>query len=110
MSLDIWLYYPSATTEGTDATVIDLNITHNLTPMWRLAGCYDALYMSVDREARTISPALEEAVRRMKVDPAAYVALNPPNGWGSYEDALPWLERLLVACKAHPSAIVGVSK
>jgi len=35
---------------------------------------------------------------------------DAPNGWGRYESFVPWIERYLEACKAHPEATIEVSR
>jgi hypothetical protein len=35
---------------------------------------------------------------------------DAPNGWGTYEQFLPWLEEYLRACEENPDAIVMVSR
>jgi len=32
------------------------------------------------------------------------------NGWGLYEDFVPWIERYLAACEEYPEAIIRVSR
>lgn len=88
--------------------LFDANITHNLCPIWRLAGVSAALYESEGKLARDILPALEVGLDSMLVKPAECRALNPSNGWGSYDDAVPWLERLIAACRRYPNATVRV--
>jgi hypothetical protein len=88
----------------------DANITHNLVPMWREAGCADALYENDGKTAGGILPALEAAVVAMRSDPARFMKHDSPNGWGLYEHALPWLEKLTNACRLHPDFIVRVSR
>jgi len=105
MSLDIYLNCEHCGTE-----IFSSNYTHNVTPMWSKAGCYQALYESEDKRAEEIVTALEAAVRNMADNPQEYITLNPPNGWGSYETALPWLREFLNECKRHPKAIIGVSR
>jgi hypothetical protein len=46
----------------------------------------------------------------MKADPNRFISLNPPNGWGSYDTFLPWLETYLAACEEHPDATVRASR
>lgn len=103
MSLDISLNAIRET------EVFDANYTHNVTPMWRKAGCYDALYKSEGLCARAVLPALRAAVEAMRADPAGYRALEPANKWGTYETALPWLEEVLAAFEANPDGVIHVS-
>lgn len=50
--------------------------------------------------------ALSEAVTDMRENPAQYIKLNPPNGWGNYEGALEYLQHFLDACNDSPNATV----
>ena len=84
------------------------NITGNLIPMWRAAGIYEALYDMGEHKANEIIPALETGLALMKLDPEKFKKLNSPNGWGVYENAIPFLERLLEACQEYPVAIISV--
>lgn len=104
MSLDISL------TEVRLTCIFDANYTHNVTPMWHLAGCYEALYESHGKQAREVLPAIHDALHRMRGNPAAYIKLNPKNGWGSYDTAVEWLAKLYVEFCKHPDATIGVSR
>lgn len=85
------------------------NATHNLSPMWRQAGIRDALYESEGQTAGSILPTLRLGLAKMVASPAEYKALNPKNGWGSYEGALDFLRTVIAACEANPDAIIEVS-
>jgi hypothetical protein len=89
--------------------IVSKNYTHNVIPMWEKAGCYEALYKSDGDLASGIIPWLRSAVEAMEANPEEYIALNPENGWGSYDTALPWLKELLAECIAHPDAVIRVS-
>ncbi len=104
MSLDISLF------EDQPVEVCDMNITHNVAPMWKAAGCYDALYNSQGKQARDILPALLNALDNMKKDQKKYEAMNPVNGWGSFDSAVHWLEVFYEKCLEYPDAKVRVSK
>ena len=88
--------------------VFSSNYTHNVTPMWREAGVYEALYESAGKLACEIIPALERGVADMEARPSVYEAMNPENGWGSYDRALPWLRAVLAACRENPGATIRV--
>jgi hypothetical protein len=88
----------------------DFNYTHNVCPMWRKAGCYDALYMSHGKTAGEILPDLQRAIGEMRKDPVGYAALNPPNGWGDSLTAFEFLCRFTADCVRFPSAVVWVDK
>mgnify|MGYP001467938009 CR=1 FL=1 len=119
MSLDIWLVamVNTGNPDRTEVLLDDLdtgcssmNYTHNVTPMWVKAGCYDALYNSDGMVAKDTLPAINEAIGKMVTNPREYEALNPSNGWGEYISAvkflLDWQEKLL----RDPEAIIRVSK
>lgn len=112
MSLDIWLSIDVDTggKEPHNITLFDANYTHNVVPMWKKAGCYDALYMSDGKLAGNVLPELEAGLAAMKADPEGFKQLNPLNGWGNYDSALKFLEEFTEACRAHPKTTIGVSK
>lgn len=98
MSLDIW------------TKSVDKNITHNLTEMWDAAGIYDALYMSDGQTAASILPTLRAGLARLKADPVHYQQYNSPNGWGTYKNAVPWLEDLIAGLEKSPRAKIHICK
>lgn len=100
MSLDIYLI------AFRETTVFDANYTHNVTPMWHRAGVYDALYMSDGKTAAEVLPELRAGLEAMRIDPEGYAAINPPNGWGSYETALPWLAALIEKFEANQDGVI----
>ena len=112
MSLDIYLYIDvdAGSSEPTRITLLDRNITHNLGRMWQLAGVYDALYERDGQVAGDTWRTLMAGVEFMKTHPAECRALDSPNGWGTYKDALPWLEEVTEAFRKHPKATIGVSR
>lgn len=107
MSLDIWLAMPTG--NGEELTTQSMNYTHNVLPMWRAAGVAEALYDSHGHQAREYLDVLRAGIKNMEDEPAKYQALNPSNGWGSYDTALPWLREWLIECVKHPDAIIRVS-
>jgi hypothetical protein len=109
------------------------NITYNISPMWADALRVDAgvavdagggirRIMGFDgsREPYGIhrfegAPGVEaagpliEAVRTMESDPERYKAMEPDNGWGSYDGALAFLRRIADECVAYPAYRIHVS-
>jgi hypothetical protein len=104
MSLSLYLEVPGM------VEVASANFTHNTTPMWRKAGCYDALYNSQGKKASEVVGALRQARDAMLAHPEVYRALDPPNGWGKFDDAYPWLCEVVEHFTAHPDAIIRVSR
>ena len=113
MSLDIWLHM-EIDTGYSELISIDLgdnmNMTHNVAPMWRLARCFDALYESKGKLAGEVLPELKAALIDMQNYPAKYKELNPPNGWGDYDSAMYFLSQVIDNFKKYPKAIISVSK
>jgi hypothetical protein len=117
---------------GTEAAQLsDRNVTYNVAPMFQLAlaipkpgihggGYCRCRYPDGDGSHETGLRALHQApcseaagvisaaLGRMRADPQAYRAMNPANGWGSYESAMADLEWLLERCAEHPGARVYV--
>ncbi len=113
MSLDIWLTQ-EVDYGGPDGPErvehFSANITHNLTGLWSHVGIYEALYESDGKTAADILPALEVGHDAMLEKPEECRAFDAPNGWGTYKDALPWVAKLVEACRRYPRATIGVSR
>jgi len=116
------------------------NVTHNLGKMASEAGIYYALWRphELDPElhaqikaqealrnyegayalehaappvfAHQLIEPLRAGLALLKAEPARFEALNPENGWGSYESFVPWVEKYLRACEENPDATVRVSR
>jgi hypothetical protein len=108
----------------------DRNVTFNLSPMYRraLSITEPGVHIGDGRcrcehhpgEHEMSLPALHgapcteaagvisRARERMLSDSDTYKIMNPPNGWGSYEDAVDVLSWLLQECQTHPAAVVYV--
>ena len=137
MSLDVtlirkrWISYDAGKTlEVNYETMYDSNITHNLTTMAEKAGIYEALWRphrlssdynkDLDDEiefeenctmyAKDIIEELEEGLEDLKLRPAFFEKFNSDNGWGLYENFVPFVEKYLDACKQYPDSIVKVSR
>ena len=107
MSLDVYL------TATVPTTVFDANITHNLNTMAEAAGIYMHLWrpdeLGITKAGELIAP-LEKGLRKMKRSPGKYKQFDPPNGWGSYDGFILWLEKYIAACKEYPEATIRVSR
>jgi hypothetical protein len=114
MSLDVYLRTPTCPCckrEGTE--IFKANITHNLGRMAGEAGIYKVCWrpdeIGILKAAQLIDP-LKNGIAMMKADPTRFQKLNAQNGWGLYENFVPWLERYLAACEENPEAEVWVSR
>jgi len=89
------------------------NITHNLGGMAEAAGIYKHLWrpeeIEITKAGQLIAP-LQDGLERLRADPEKYRAYNPPNGWGSYEGLVSFVEKYLAACIETPDADVRVSR
>jgi len=101
MSLDISLK------EG-EIELHSQNITHNLGRMAEELRIYTILWghKPVANASKLIEP-LTQAIERMKADPDKYRQFDASNGWGTYDDFLPWLIELRNNCENYPDASVS---
>lgn len=115
MSLDICLCHEVdlGGPEPACYTVYEANYTHNCNVMAREAGIYGVLWRpeenGIETAGQLIAP-LRAGIKIMEDEPARFIALNPSNGWGSYDTFLPWVRDYLQACIAAPKATVSVSR
>jgi hypothetical protein len=99
--------------EEETCSVYSANITHNLGRMADEAGIYQHLWRPEEiniHQARELIDPLRAAIKLMKGNPSRFIALNPENGWGSYDGFVPWIERYLDACLQWPEAEISVSR
>ncbi len=107
MSLDVYLEGP----EGQE--LYWANITHNLNTMAGEAGIYECLWRPDEHgitHARQIIEPLEKGVSLLATQKERFEAFNAPNGWGKWENFLPWCAKYLQACRDNPDALVKVSR
>ncbi len=93
--------------------VYDANITHNLGTMAEEAGIYYPLWrpdeIGITKAWQLIEP-LTIGLGLLKSDPPRFEKHNAPNGWGLYQNFVPFVEKYLLACIANPDAEVRVSR
>lgn len=78
--------------------------TYNLTPMWRKAGVIEQRTDELDgRLAREVATIATVGLVDAWKDPDGYRELDPPNGWGDYDDFVEILTRLARLCHQHPT-------
>ena len=85
------------------------NITHNLGKMFDEAGVYDILWRGGGKRAGDVLPAMQAALEDMRARPEHYKQFDAPNGWGTYPDAVLFLEDVARACGDNPDAVVQCS-
>ena len=103
----------AVTKESETREVHSGNITHNLGDMADAAGIYTHLWrpeeLGITKAGQLIAP-LKEGLERLLATPEQFKALNPANGWGSYDGLVEFVTEYLTACEAHPDSIVSVSR
>ena len=52
----------------------------------------------------------EIGIKKMKDAPDYFRQFDAKNGWGKYNDFLPWIERVLAGCKKFPNAKIYTSR
>lgn len=96
-----------------DDSIYSRNITHNLGKMAREAGLYEAMWRPDEQgwtSARELIEPLRDGVALLQSDPERFKALNPENGWGTYDGLLAFAADYLGACMTWPTAEVRVSR
>ena len=105
MSLDVYLNAVRNT------EVYSANITHNCNRMADESGIYYHLWrpeeIGITKAEQLIEP-LRNGLELMKSDPERFIKLEADNGWGTYEQFVPWVESYLKACEENPDAKVSV--
>ena len=107
MSLDFSLYAVRRT------EVFDTNFTHNAVKMAAAAGIYDCLWRAPENNfthAHQITETLRLGIEQMKADPEKFRALEAENGWGTFRQFLPWVEKIHAACVENPDAEIETSR
>ena len=93
----------------TTNTIWEGNITGNLARMASAADLYQSLWgIHSGMVAGDIVQTLEDGLQRLLASPDVFKQYDAPNGWGTYEDFVGFLEELLEECKRHPEAAIRV--
>lgn len=107
MSYDIWLEADLGGPETVTVGSLDWNYTYNVQPMTAKAGLRSLNDLD-GTAAEDAAARIANVIAAMEADPAGYRALNPENGWGSYDTFLPALRELYAAFRDAPRAKVRV--
>ena len=133
LSIPRWISYDEGITlTREDKHIYHANITHNLGEMAQEAGIYYALwrpYMinyedcvwatqqeedeyeeNTEVLAGEIIDIVERGLADMKERPDHYRQFDSPNGWGTYDRFVPWVEKYLAALKQFPDTIITASR
>ena len=103
MSLDVYL------TARRPVEVYSANITHNLNKMAEEAGIYKHLWhpdeLGIKTAGELVGP-VKKGLELMKSDPPRFKKFNAENGWGTYDQFIPWVEKYLAALEENRDAEV----
>jgi hypothetical protein len=79
------------------------NMTYNIWEMVN-AACGMTFRDMDGKKAAEVLPILQEVKTKMLAEPEKYKALEPDNGWGSYDGLLNYLYELIRGCEEIPDA------
>jgi len=109
MSLDVYLQTAKCPTCAHCEELYSSNITSNLAEMATALAIYNVVWRPSENGiscAEQLVIPLTAAVSELRRDPNKYSKFNAPNGWGTVEHFLNFLERYLEACIKYPEAEV----
>jgi hypothetical protein len=93
--------------------VFSSNITHNLTIMAEAAGIYQCLWrpeeLGIKQAGELVGP-LGVGLTKLVSDPEHFRQFDSPNGWGTYDNFVRFVQEVLRACIENPDAEVEVSR
>src|SRR3954463_1066528 len=113
--MSLWVYLETPTCEHCHQgghELFSANITDNLGKMAQAAGIHLAVWSPDEcgiTTAEQLIPILSKGLYLLKSDPERFNQFSAANGWGTYEQFVPWLERYLTACLENPKAILRTS-
>ncbi len=99
--------------ETEDDYLFSANITHNLGEMADAVGIYKHLWRPEELGIKTAKELIEPIMKGltdMKARPDHYKKFDAKNGWGTYNDFIPWIEKYLAACIEYPNSLILVSR
>ena len=99
--------------EANEEEFYSANITHNLGEMAREAGIYKHLWRPEElgiKIAKELIVPLERGLKLLKDKPSHFKKFDSENGWGLYENFVPFVENYLNACKQYPDSTIEVSR
>lgn len=106
MSLDLSIGSTPCPCCGHQTDKLSFNYTYNVSPMWYKI--YPDAKNMVDIDGMTSKKAYEllaDARSKLWLNPEEFIALNPDNGWGSYEGFLEFIGDLMQACIDNPNSV-----
>lgn len=103
--------------EWKELVVCDVNVTHNLVPMAKIAGLYGPMWLGHNlmgypaAEARELVQAMCVGVLQLlKMNTEEIRRYTPENGWGTYTDLLVAALKILLSCIEYPAGRISISR
>jgi len=88
-----------------------MGFTSNAAAMW-LEAAIDGYPRMTDLSGLTSEAAkavIFEVIHKMRMDPERFRAYEPSNGWGKYDDFLPFLVRLHMRLDENPHGTIDIT-
>ena len=102
--IDITVQHPDGYASGFEVG----NITYNVSRMV-LEACGVTYRWFDGMECAKALPILHFAWRNLKRNPPHFRRFEPDNGWGTYEQFMPYMTRFYAMARLHPTGIIRVS-
>lgn len=83
----------------------DLGYTYNVGDMWREIYPEEKLLSIDEMTGQEAYKKLKHAHDELLKNPDKFKAMNPPNGWGSYDTFLTFIEKLMDLSSLYPDYI-----
>lgn len=112
MSLDLYIQFEPCKCCNFQRPELHFNITHNLTEMAHKAGICECLWHPNENNmffTDDIIFPLTEGLAKLKAMPAYYKQFDSDNGWGTYDNFVPFVEEVLDACIANKNCKIVTS-
>ena len=106
MSLDLYMVIKSCEHCGHVEETESLNMTYNVSPMWREIFPDANEMCDIDNlTGRDSEKILLTAFKVLINNPKVFIELEPANGWGTYNDFMNFIERLYNLSIRYPDGI-----
>ncbi len=111
MSLSLWLAMEECPMCLHSESSESFNYTYNVSPMWYAIYPNQEHMIDVDGlTGKQSLPLLECALNILQNEPDKFIALNPANGWGSYDGFKQFIFQLIELAEEYPEWIWEASR
>ena len=106
MGVDLYMRETSCETCGHQREGFSINYTYNVSPMWYKVYPGDKEMVQIDGMiGKKAYKKLLYALKYMEAHKDEMIALEPPNGWGSYHGFLEFINACIEASLEHPKSV-----